>query len=191
MWAPGDDRMYVVELYTGKIRIVDDGDAATAPYLDIRGKILAGGERGLLGLAFHPEYDSNGRFFVNYTDTAGDTVVEEYARSSANPDAANAASAQLVLKVAQPASNHNGGHLAFGPDGFLYIGLGDGGGGGDPLGNGQDPSTALGSMPAHRRRQRRSVRRASGQSEHRERARRHVGVRSSEPLALFLRCGHR
>lgn len=140
----GDDRLFVVE-QTGRIRIFANGGVRSAPFLDLSGEIASGGERGLLGLAFHPDYAANGRFFVNFTDPGGDTRVVEYTVGP-DPDVADAASARLLLAVDQPAGNHNGGQLLFGPDGMLYIPLGDGGGSGDPGGNGQDRSTLLGSI---------------------------------------------
>ena len=139
----GDPRLFVVE-QAGRIRVIRDGVVAETPFLDIRDRVRAGGERGLLGLAFHPRYVENGRFFVDYTDAAG-TVVERY-RVSGDPDLADPASAFPVLRVAQPFANHNGGQVAFGPDGMLYAGLGDGGGAGDPLDQGQDVETLLGSI---------------------------------------------
>lgn len=143
--APADDpRLFIVE-QAGRIRIVKGGALLAEPFLDVTGKVTAGGERGLLSMAFHPAYATTGYFYVNYTDTAGDTRVERY-RVSAEPDRADPASATPILHVEQPYANHNGGHVAFGPDGMLYVALGDGGAGGDPLGSGQDPSTLLGSL---------------------------------------------
>ena len=98
-----------------------------------------------MGLAFHPDYAENGRFFVNYTRGDGDTVIAEYAVSE-DANSADPASERILLTIPQPYPNHNGGDLAFGPDGYLYIGMGDGGAGGDPEGNGQDPDTLLGAM---------------------------------------------
>jgi len=144
-FAPGDrSRIFVVE-QPGRIRVIRDGTLVAAPFLDISGRISAGGERGLLGLAFHPGYAQNGRFFVNYTDRSGDTHVAEF-RGGPGTDTADAGSERLVLFVAQPFANHNGGGLAFGRDGMLYIGLGDGGSGGDPFHNGQNLGTLLGKM---------------------------------------------
>jgi hypothetical protein len=143
--APGDrSRLFVVE-QSGRIRVIRDGTLVSAPFLDISGRISAGGERGLLGLAFHPGYAQNGRFFVNYTDRSGHTHIAEF-RGSPGTDTVDAASERLVLFVSQPFANHNGGGLAFGRDGMLYIGLGDGGSGGDPLRNGQNLGTYLGKM---------------------------------------------
>ena len=140
----GDNRLFIVE-QPGRVRIVAGGNLLAAPFLDISDLVGTGGERGLLGLAFHPQYATNGRFYVNYTDTGGTSRVAEYVVSS-NPDRAEKTTGRVLLSVPQPASNHNGGMLAFGPDGYLYIGIGDGGGGGDPSGNGQRPSTLLGAL---------------------------------------------
>ena len=141
---PGDPRLFVVE-QTGRIRIVENGTLLPTPFLDIVPKVGSGGERGLLSVAFHPQYAQNGTFFVNYTDPRGNTRIERY-RVGADPARADAASAELVLAVDQPFSNHNGGLVAFGPDGRLYVGMGDGGGGGDPLEAGQDPMQLLGKL---------------------------------------------
>ncbi len=142
---PDDERLFVVEK-TGRIRIVKDGALLATPFLDLSGSVSNGSEQGLLGMTFHPEYESNGFFYVDYTDADGDTRVVRYAVSTADPDAADPASAKLILAVEQPFSNHNGGLLLFGSDGKLYIGLGDGGSGGDPHGNGQDLGTLLGKI---------------------------------------------
>ena len=140
----GDSRLFVVE-QAGLIRIIEGGRLSANPFIDLTDRVRSGGERGLLGLAFHPEFASNGFFYVDYTDGSGDTRIERY-RVSADPAVADPASATLILAVAQPFSNHNGGQLAFGPDGYLYISLGDGGSGGDPLGHGQNTATLLGSL---------------------------------------------
>jgi glucose/arabinose dehydrogenase len=147
--SAGDDRLFVVE-QAGRIRIVEsDGTVLGTPFLDIDALVASGGERGLLGLAFHPEYASNGFFYVYYTDNAGDTVVARYTVSG-NPDVANAGSALVLLQVAQPFANHNGGDLSFSPtdpcSSCLYIGLGDGGNGCDPNDDAQDPLELLGKM---------------------------------------------
>jgi glucose/arabinose dehydrogenase len=142
---PNDARLFVVE-QPGRIRIIQSGQLATAPFLDIRTKVGSGGERGLLGLAFHPNYATNGFFYVNYTDLNGDTRVERYTVAAGSPNTANPNSAKLIITIAQPFSNHNGGQLQFGPDGKLYIGMGDGGSSGDPQNNGQDRSTLLGDL---------------------------------------------
>jgi glucose/arabinose dehydrogenase len=138
---PGDPRLFVVE-QAGRIRIISGGTLLPTPFIDLSAKVSSGGERGLLSMAFHPDYAHNGFFYVYYTNLDGDTRVERY-RVSANPVVADPASAQLVLAVDQPYSNHNGGPLVFGPDGYLYVGLGDGGSGGDPHGNGQNPAALL------------------------------------------------
>jgi glucose/arabinose dehydrogenase len=143
--APASDaRLFIVE-QPGRIRIVENGQLLPTPFLDIAAKVSSGGERGLLSVAFHPRYAQNGFLYVNYTDRAGDTRIERY-RVSANRNLADPASASLVLHVRQPYSNHNGGQVAFGPDGMLYIGMGDGGGGGDPEEAGQDPLQLLGKL---------------------------------------------
>lgn len=141
---PGDSRLFIVE-QAGRIRIVKNGQLLAQPFLDISSRISSGGERGLLSVAFHPQYATNGFFFVNFTDLAGNTRVERFS-VSADPDVANAGSSKLILGVTQPFANHNGGLNLFGPDGFLYIGLGDGGSGGDPFGNGQSLTTLLGKI---------------------------------------------
>jgi glucose/arabinose dehydrogenase len=142
--APGDSaRLYVVE-QGGRIEIILDGQVQPEPFLDISDRTRGGGERGLLGLAFHPEFTSNGRFFVNYTRPSGATIIAEFRAASANR--ADPTTERQLLVVPQPFSNHNGGSLAFGNDGFLYIGLGDGGSGGDPLGSGQDLGVLLGKV---------------------------------------------
>ncbi|MFL7794608.1 MAG: PQQ-dependent sugar dehydrogenase [Anaerolineae bacterium] len=141
----GSGRLFVVE-QPGRVRVVQNGSVLTTPFLDITGLVSYGGERGLLGLAFHPDYESNGYFYVNYTNASGDTVVARYTVSS-DPNRANHSSALAILTIDQPYSNHNGGQILFGPrDGYLYIGMGDGGSGGDPLNSGQDASTLLGAM---------------------------------------------
>jgi glucose/arabinose dehydrogenase len=144
--APVDDaRLFVVE-QAGIIRIIEDGKLRDAPFLDLSELTRAGGERGLLGLAFHPDYAGNGRLYVNYTDLEGDTRIVAYTVSAHDPNQADLESAQELLFVDQPRANHNGGWIGFGPDGLLYIGMGDGGGGGDPDRNGQNPEALLGKM---------------------------------------------
>jgi glucose/arabinose dehydrogenase len=138
----GSNRLFVGE-QGGRIWIVAAGERASTPFLDVSSRIVAGGEQGLLGLAFHPGFEDNGRFFVNYTDTDGDTVVAEYRASG---ESADADSERVLLTIDQPFPNHNGGALAFGEDGYLYIATGDGGSAGDPDGNGQDLGTLLGKM---------------------------------------------
>lgn len=145
-FAPGDStRLFVLE-QPGRIRIVKNASLLTAPFLDITAEVGFGGERGLLGLAFHPDYQSNGFFYLNYTDNSGATNISRF-QVSGNPDLADGGSEFTILVQPQPFSNHNGGMIAFGPlDDYLYIGFGDGGSGGDPLNLGQSDSTFLGKM---------------------------------------------
>jgi glucose/arabinose dehydrogenase len=138
----GTGRIFVVE-QAGRIRIVKDGSLVERPFLDIRERIASGGERGLLGLAFHPDYPTDPRFFVDYTDLNGDTVIAGFRVSGSDPDAADPTSEANLLHIDQPFANHNGGAVEFGPDGMLYIGMGDGGSAGDPQGNGQRLDTLL------------------------------------------------
>lgn len=142
----GSGRLFVNEL-GGRIRVINpDGTLRAADFVDLSDRLVAGGERGLLGVAFHPDFAANGRLFVHYS-RAGDgaTVVSELI-ASADRQTANVASERVLLTQDQPFENHNGGQIAFGPDGFLYIGLGDGGSGGDPYGNGQNLQTLLGKI---------------------------------------------
>tara|TARA_R110000850_G_scaffold150497_1_gene273159 strand:+ start:51268 stop:52629 length:1362 start_codon:yes stop_codon:yes gene_type:complete len=141
----GDDRLFIVE-QGGQIKILNsDGSVNTTPFLNISSQVSSGGERGLLGLAFHPDYASNGFFYVNYTNTNGNTQISRFSVSG-DPDIANPASELQMLSFSHGASNHNGGHLAFGPDGKLFIATGDGGGGGDPQNNSQTLSTYSGKI---------------------------------------------
>ena len=136
-------------LQQGLVMVFDpDGDAEPTEFLDIRDRVNAtGNEEGLLGLAFGPEYATSGRFYVSYTASGPRrSVVSSFAARGGDSGLADPASERLILEALQPYPNHNGGNIAFGPDGFLYIGLGDGGAGGDPLGNGQDPGTMLGAI---------------------------------------------
>ena len=143
--APADDpRLFIVE-QGGRIRILANGAVLPEPFLDISNLVSSGNEQGLLGLAFHPLYAENGRFFVNYTGTSGDTRIVGYT-VSADPNRADPDSATTVLTVDQPYANHNGGWLGFGPDGLLHIGMGDGGAGGDPGNNAQNPDSLLGKL---------------------------------------------
>jgi glucose/arabinose dehydrogenase len=132
-------RLYVVE-QPGAIKVVDRGRVRAQPFLDIRNLVKSGGEQGLLSLAFHPRYAANHLFYVHYNDTRGDTRIVEYRSDGVR---AIPSSARQLLFEQQPYANHNGGQLAFGPDGLLYIGLGDGGSGGDPHNNGQTFSNKL------------------------------------------------
>lgn len=145
---PGDpDRLFVVEQHTGRIRILDldTGQVAGDHFLDLPDSSLAGGgEQGLLGLAFHPNYAANGLFYVNLTVAGGDTEIREYRRADANH--ADAGSGRVILTYDQPFTNHNGGWMGFGPDGFLYIASGDGGSGGDPQNNAQNLNNLLGKI---------------------------------------------
>jgi glucose/arabinose dehydrogenase len=142
--VPGDDsgRVFVAE-QPGQIRVVHDGVLVDEPFLDIRERIVSGGEQGLLGIAFHPDFPDDPRFFVDYTDIDGNTVVAAYTLDASDPDAGDPDSEHVLLRIDQPYPNHNGGAVVFGPDGMLYIATGDGGAGGDPLGNGQRLDTLL------------------------------------------------
>jgi glucose/arabinose dehydrogenase len=144
----GTGRLFIVQ-QGGTIRIVKAKKLLPTPFLNVASLIESGGEKGLLGLAFHPSYKSNGRFFINYTRRVSgqlQTVIAEYHVSSSDPNVADPNSGRIVLNFNQPFDNHNGGQMAFGPDGYLYIGTGDGGSGGDPQGNGQKLSTLLAKM---------------------------------------------
>ena len=142
----GSGRLFVVE-QKGVVQILRNGVIASSPFLNITSMVRSGGEQGLLGLAFPPNYAARKSFYVNYTDRTGigNTVVARFGLSS-NADRADPATRTELLNITQPFSNHNGGQLAFGPDGLLYIGSGDGGSGGDPLGNGQSLATLLGKL---------------------------------------------
>jgi glucose/arabinose dehydrogenase len=143
--ADGSGRLFVIEK-AGRIRIIESGQLLEPPFLDIADRVGSNGnEQGLLGLAFHPQYQENGRFFVNYTDSRGDTVIARFQVSS-DPNVADPASEVPLLGYDQPFPNHNGGAMAFGPDGYLYIGSGDGGAAGDPIGNAQNTDTLLGKI---------------------------------------------
>ena len=146
--ADGTGRLFVVE-QQGQIRIVSNNSLVPTPFLDITSLVDFGGEKGLLGLAFHPAYTQNRRFFVNYDRVASgqmQTVIAEFQTLASNPNQADPNSQRILFTVNQPFPNHKGGQLAFGPDGFLYIGLGDGGSAGDPLGNAQNRQVLLGKM---------------------------------------------
>ncbi len=140
----GDPRLFVVE-QTGRIRILKAGRLLPGPFLDLTDRVRSGGEQGLLSVAFHPRYAANGYLYVNYTDRQGHTRIVRFTVSR-DPDRADPASAKEILMIEQPFSNHNGGLVMFGPDGMLYVGMGDGGSGGDPFGHGQNRATLLGKM---------------------------------------------
>ena len=142
---PDDSRLFVLE-QTGTVRIIKDGSLLPAPFLDIGDRITnEGTEQGLLGLAFHPDYATNGVFYVYYTDTQGTVTVSRF-NVTDDPNVADPASEVVQLTQAEPYPNHNGGAILFGPDGYLYLGLGDGGSAGDPQGNGQNLGTWLGKL---------------------------------------------
>ena len=152
--APGQtDRVYLVEQgvvgpsFDARVLTLRTGDTSASTFLDLGSRVARGGEMGLLGLAFHPQYADNGRVFVSYTaDGPRRSVVSEFSRSASDPLKADPEIERVLLEVPQPDGNHNGGQITFGPDGYLYIGLGDGGGAGDPGNHGQNTSTLLGSM---------------------------------------------
>lgn len=141
----GSGRVFVVE-QTGRIRVVRDGRVSEGAFLDMSDRITTGGERGLLGLAFAEDYEMSGRFYINYTDSQGDTIVARYTAADPESDAPRIRGSRTLLKVAQPYANHNGGCLQFAPDGTLWVGMGDGGSGGDPEGRAQNPKELLGKM---------------------------------------------
>ncbi len=141
----GSGRTFVVEK-AGRIKVIKDGKVLGEPFLDIVAKVRSKeSERGLLSVAFHPRYRENGRFFVDYTDLDGNTVISEF-KAGKDPDRSDGNSERVLLNIKQPAWNHNGGQLQFGPDGYLYIGMGDGGFSGDPSGNGQNKNVLLAKM---------------------------------------------
>ena len=146
--ATGPPGWLLVQEQAGRVMAVSLANGETAVTLDITDRVLGGGERGLLGLALHPNWAGDDlRAFVHYSDAAGNTVLSEFLMTDfALPPRLDPATERVLLRVAQPFANHNGGQLAFGPDGYLWFGLGDGGSGGDPLGNGQDTTTLLGSI---------------------------------------------
>ena len=146
----GSNRLFVVE-QGGTIKILQNGALLTQPFLNISNKVIFQGEMGLLGLTFHPGFQTNRKFYVNYVRNAGgqfQSVIAEYLASATNPNQSDAASERILLVVDQISNfvNHKAGQLAFGPDGFLYFGLGDGGAGGDPFGHGQNTQTMLGKL---------------------------------------------
>jgi glucose/arabinose dehydrogenase len=147
----GTGRLFIVQ-QTGEIYVLDKGKTLELPFLDIKllltDDVFRGGysERGLLGLAFDPNYTKNGRFYINYVNREGSTILARYAVQKDNPNQADPASAVTLLTVKQPFDNHNGGMLAFGPDGYLYVGMGDGGSQGDPFGHAQNKNQLLGKI---------------------------------------------
>jgi len=142
----GSGRLFVLE-QAGRILILQDGQALPQPFLDITERVGSSGtEQGLLGLAFHPRYTENGYFYINYTDLNGDTVIARFSASPDDPNRADPNSESILIQVEQPFPNHNGGVVTFGPDGYLYLGLGDGGSGGDPHNNAQSLDTLLGKI---------------------------------------------
>ena len=140
--APGDPRLFVVD-QPGRVWTIEDGEVSA--FVDVRDRVDFGGEGGLLGMAFHPDYADNGMFYLNLTGEDGNTRIVELAVSD-DPDIVDAESRRALLTIDQPAGNHNGGMIEFGPDGYLWIGMGDGGGANDRYGNGQRADTLLGSM---------------------------------------------
>jgi len=143
---PGDSHHLFVVEQTGGVEVLTDGSREDQPFLDLSRQVSCCGEQGLLSIAFAADYERSGLVYADYTDRAGDTRVVEYRRSDSNPLTVDPGSARAVLRVDQPFPNHNGGLILFGPDGLLYIGLGDGGSEGDPDRNGQDLGTLLGKI---------------------------------------------
>jgi len=145
--APPQDvhRVFICEQHTGNVRLVKDGVLQATPFINV-GAVSTGNEQGLLGLAFHPDYETNGFFYVNLTNAGGTTIIRRYTRNAGNPDLGDPATALQIMQIAQPFSNHNGGCIQFGPDGYLYIGMGDGGSGNDPGNNAQTITSLLGKM---------------------------------------------
>ena len=189
---PGDQRRVFVVEQGGRIWVVRDGRKLAQPFLDLSSKTRAGGEQGLLSMAFAPDYATSGRFYVDYTDDDGDSRVVEYRRAS--EDRADAGSARQVLFQRQPEPNHNGGLLLFGPDGLLYVGFGDGGGGGDQhgsRGNAQNLGTLLGKIlridPRPSGGAAYSVPRSNPFVQPARRARRDLRLRAAQPVALLVR----
>jgi glucose/arabinose dehydrogenase len=147
-FAPGDPkrRLFVIEQHVARVRTIENGQLADAPFLDLHGKVSTDNEQGLLGLAFHPRFADDHRVFVYFTDRKGDSHVVEYTLASADDAKVDVKTARELFFTKQPFSNHNGGNLAFGPDGKLYLGLGDGGSAADPHRNGQNPDVPLGKL---------------------------------------------
>jgi len=140
----GSGRLFVVE-QAGRIKIIKNGTVVATPFFDVHNSISSGGERGLLGFAFSPNFETNHKLYVNFTNSSGDTAINEY-RVGSNPDRVVQSTGRRIITIDQPYSNHNGGNLAFGPDGYLYIGMGDGGSAGDPGNRAQNLNSLLGKM---------------------------------------------
>jgi glucose/arabinose dehydrogenase len=147
-FAPGDPRkrLFVLEQHVGRVRVIEGGTLQKDVFVDLKGKVSTGNEQGLLGLAFAPDFADSHRVYVSYTDRGGDTRIVEYTTAAADSDKVDASTRREIFTVEQPYSNHNGGHLQFGPDGKLYLGLGDGGSAGDPKRNGQNGKSVLAKM---------------------------------------------
>ena len=164
--SDGTDRQFIVE-QPGRIKIVRDGQVSPKPYLDIRKQVDFGGEKGLLSVAFHPQFATNGYFYVDFTTNPTrkqvQTIIAEF-HVDPKSDVVDPATERVLLTIDQPFPNHKGGQLQFGPDGFLYIAMGDGGKHDDPFNNAQNKHVLLGENPPHRREQSRSVRHSQGQS---------------------------
>jgi glucose/arabinose dehydrogenase len=143
---PGDRRRLFVVEQAGRIRVLVGGKRRSKPFLDLSGDVSSGGERGLLSMAFAPDYARTGRFYVDFTDRSGNTRIQEFHRSAASPNRADRGSRRQVLFVGQPYPNHNGGLVLFGPDGYLYVGMGDGGSAGDPQNRAQNLDSLLGKI---------------------------------------------
>jgi hypothetical protein len=142
----GDSRLFVVNQHGLVMMVNSVGNVNPVPFLDISSRVVYGGERGLLGIAFHPDYKSNGYFYVNYVGKGDSTHISRFSVSAGNPDFAEPSSELKLMTIYQPYTNHNGGDLCFGPDGYLYIGLGDGGSSGDPENRAQNRMELLGKM---------------------------------------------
>ena len=142
---PGDDRLWIVE-QNGRIRPIEADGTPGDALIDLRGTVSTGSEQGLLGLAFPADHETSGLFYIHYTRRNGDSVLARYGVDDASPDTVDGELTEVLWTVDQPYSNHNAGHLAFGPDGYLYVGYGDGGSGGDPENRAQNDSTVLGKM---------------------------------------------
>ncbi len=146
MTHAGDERLFVCEQTSGRVRILDENGSIIGTLINVSSDINGGGERGLLGIAFHPDFDENGYFYLNYTNNSNDTEIIRYTVSEEDPNVADDDSGLIILQIEQPYLNHNAGSLAFGPDGYLYIPMGDGGDGGDPDNNAQTRTEMLGKV---------------------------------------------